>query len=98
MYNVAYIGVRSDFMATKVRKQIYLDRAQVMQLKQLVSATGLSEAEIIRQSLNSRLNATTKRPRDLSAWERELLFIKQWIAKGPVEGGRTWKREDLYDR
>jgi hypothetical protein len=85
-------------MTTKVRKQIYLDRVQVLQLKQLVSATGLSEAEIIRQSLNSRLNKATERPRDLSAWERELRFIEQWIAKGPVEGGRTWKREDLYDR
>jgi hypothetical protein len=85
-------------MTTKVRKQIYLDRAQVLQLKQLVSATGLSEAEIIRRALSTRLGVTAVQPRDLSAWERELQFIEQWIAKGPVEGGRTWKREDLYDR
>ena len=36
--------------------------------------------------------------RDLSAREREKAFIEQWIAKGPVVGGRTWKRDDLYDR
>lgn len=85
-------------MATKVRKQIYLDPAQDLQLKLLSQATGLSEAEIIRQTLGSRLGQGRGQIRDLAAWERELQFIEQWIAKGPVEGGRTWKREDLYDR
>ncbi len=85
-------------MATKVRKQIYLDRAQELHLKQLAAATGLSEAEIIRRTLNLRLGIPTKQPRDLSAWEEEKRFIKEWIAQGPVAGGRTWKREDLYDR
>lgn len=85
-------------MTTKIRKQIYLDPIQEIQLKRISSATGLSEAEIIRRSLNSRLNTLSDRPRDLSAWERELAFIEKWIAKGPVAGGRTWKRDDLYDR
>mgnify|MGYP006988475697 CR=1 FL=1 len=85
-------------MTTKVRKQIYLDPIQEIQLKRISSATGLSEEEIIRRSLNSRLNTLSDRPRDLSAWERELAFIEKWIAEGPVTGGRTWKREDLYDR
>ena len=85
-------------MTTKVRKQIYLDPAQDTQLKLLSQATGLSEAEIIRQTLVSRLALFRGQMRDLTAWERELQFIDQWIAKGPVEGGRTWKREDLYDR
>ncbi len=85
-------------MTTKIRKQIYIDPLQEIQLKRISHVTGLSEAEIIRRSLSSRLNATLDRPRDLSAWERELAFIEQWIAKGPVAGGRTWKREDLYDR
>mgnify|MGYP003599063498 CR=1 FL=1 len=85
-------------MTTKVRKQIDLDPAQDTQLKLLSQATGLSEAEIIRQTLGSRLALFREQMRDLTAWERELQFIDQWIAKGPVEGGRTWKREDLYDR
>jgi hypothetical protein len=85
-------------MTTKVRKQIYLDRDQEIYLKQLASATGLSEAEIIRQTLNNRLGNPAQRPRDLSAWERELGFIEQLLAKGPIEGGRTWERDDLYDR
>ena len=85
-------------MTTKIRKQIYLDPIQETQLKRMSNATGLSEAEIMRRALSSRLNTIPDRPRDLSAWERELAFIEQWIAKGPVAGGRTWKRDDLYDR
>lgn len=85
-------------MGTKVRKQIYLDAAQEKQLKLLSEATGLSEAEIIRQTLGARLGLIRNQMRDLAAWERELHFIEQWLAKGTVEGGRTWTREDLYDR
>lgn len=85
-------------MGTKIRKQIYLDLAQELQLKRLASATGLSEAEIIRRTLNQRLGIPARQPRDLSAWEEEKQFIREWIAKGPVSGQRTWKREDLYDR
>lgn len=85
-------------MTAKVRKQIYLDQTQEVQLKQLASATGLSEAEIIRRTLNLHLGIPAFQPRDLSAWEEEKRFIKEWLAQGPVAGGRTWKREDLYDR
>lgn len=86
-------------MTTKVRKQIYLDHAQEVQLKRLALATGLSEAELIRRTLDLHLGLLPPpQPRDLSAWEEEKRFIKEWIAQGPVDGGRTWKREDLYDR
>jgi|CXWK01.1.fsa_nt_gi hypothetical protein len=86
-------------MTTKVRKQIYLDHAQEVQLKRLALATGLSEAELIRRTLNLHLGLLpSSQPRDLSAWEEEKRFIKEWMAQGPVAGGRTWKREDLYDR
>ncbi len=85
-------------MTTKIRKQIYLDRDQEQYLRQLAAASGLSEAEIIRRSLDQRLGIPTRQPRDLSAWEEEKRFIREWIAQGYVVGGRTWKREDLYDR
>lgn len=35
---------------------------------------------------------------DPSAWQRESNFIKIWMAQGPVSGGRSWTREELYDR
>mgnify|MGYP001263566111 FL=1 len=85
-------------MTTKVRKQIYLDQSQESQLKQLALATGLSEAELIRRTLDLHLGKHTFYPHDLSVWEEEKRFIREWLAQGSVAGGRTWKREDLYDR
>jgi len=36
--------------------------------------------------------------RDLSAWQEERDFINQLIQQGPLPGGRSWRREDLYER
>lgn len=32
-----------------------------------------------------------------NTWAEERGYIEALIAQGPVPGGRTWKREDLYD-
>lgn len=85
-------------MTQKVRKQIYLEPEQDLRLKHLASATGLSEAEIIRRTLDSGLTAGLVQPTDLSAWLQELEFIENLIASGPIEGGRMWKREDAYEQ
>lgn len=85
-------------MASKVRKQIYIDPDQESTLKQLAKDTGISEAEIIRQAIDRYANQLQAPRRDLSAWERQRLRIQQLIDLGPVPGGRTWRREDLYDR
>ncbi|WP_161484992.1 hypothetical protein [Neomoorella mulderi] len=37
-------------------------------------------------------------PWDTRAWVEEKRFIQIRIKQGPVEGKRTWGREDLYDR
>ncbi len=85
-------------MSTKVRKQIYIDPEQEALLKRLSGDTGMSEAEIIRQAIDQHAqNLGYPRP-DLTAWEAEREFIQSLIDKGPVPGGRTWRREDLYDR
>jgi len=39
-------------MATKVRKQIYIDAEQEAALKRLAKDKGISEAEIIRQAID----------------------------------------------
>lgn|GEM_PF-4025011 len=36
--------------------------------------------------------------RIIAAWQAEKAFIAALMAQGPVAAGRTWKREDLYDR
>jgi hypothetical protein len=85
-------------MASKVRKQIYIEPEQETLLKRLSSEAGVPEAELIRQAIDQHLQARRHPRRDLQAWEAERAFIAELIAKGPVPGGRTWKREDLYER
>ena len=83
-------------MSSKGRKQIYIDLAQEVLLKQLSSESGIPEAELIRQAIDQHLR-TQPHPRpDLRAWEKERAFLAHFIAQGPVARGRTWRRDDLY--
>jgi len=58
-------------MATKVRKQIYIDAEQEAALKRLAKDKGISEAEIIRQAIDRYAQSLPSPRRDLSAWERQ---------------------------
>ena len=85
-------------MATKIRKQVYIEPHQEDILKRLARETGLSEAEVIRQAID-RHTQTFRLPRpDLNAWEKERAFIMHLMQQGPVPGQRTWQREELYER
>ncbi len=82
-----------------VRKQLYIERRQERALKRLAKATGRTEAEIIREALDSHTAELQRRQERLKVWEEQKEFIRRWMAKGPVpKTERTWKREDLYDR
>ena len=59
------------------------------------AARPVTASDLIREGVNRVLDEP---PLDRGAWERELAFIDSLIAKGPIKGKRTWKREDLYDR
>ncbi|MCC7354372.1 MAG: ribbon-helix-helix domain-containing protein [Anaerolineae bacterium] len=85
-------------MATKVRKQIYIESHQDTVLKQLSRETGASAAEIIRQAIDQHTQRFRTRGRNLKAWQEERAFIAYLIEQGPVPGGRTWQRDDLYER
>lgn len=85
-------------MENKVRKQIYLEPQQNELLKQVSERMGVSEAEVIRQALDGHARRVRIPLRRMTAWEREKAFIQSWIDQGAVPGGRTWKREDLYER
>ena len=84
--------------AQSEKTQISIDPGQETLLKQLTRDTGLTEAEIIRQAIDRQVHAFEQPERDLAAWERERAFIVQLIERGPVCGGRIWKREDLCER
>ena len=85
-------------MTLRVRKQIYIEPEQEAMLKQLAGETGMPEAEIIRQAIDRHAQSLRTVRRDLRAWTREREFIARLIEQGAVPGGRTWYREDLYER
>ena len=93
MYNAMYIVEAA--MRRMKRKQIYLEPEQDRRLRLLSRRQAKTASELIREGVNRVLDEP---PLDRGACERELAFIDSLIAKGPIKGKRTWKREDLYDR
>ncbi|MGI6284783.1 hypothetical protein SEF58_03070 [Neomoorella humiferrea] len=49
-------------------------------------------------TIKNKGNTLQGEPRDTMAWVEEKRFIQTRIKQGPVEGKRSWRREDLYDR
>lgn len=87
-------------MTQMVRKQIYIAKHQDAQLKRLAKARGVSEAEIIREAIEHRLNNRFQRAPhlDVEAGEKALAFMRALHAMGPLPNQRrTWKREDAYE-
>ncbi len=99
MYNMMYRVMRGeDEMATMVRKQVYIEARQDELLKRIAKATGVSEAEIIRQAIDQYAAQAIAHERRLEAWKRQRAFLQQLLDQGPIEGGgRTWRRNDAYD-
>jgi hypothetical protein len=85
-------------MAKMVRKQVYIEPRQEALLKQLVRETGTTEAELIRQAIDRQMKVIRFPKQNLRAWQEERAFITHLIQQGPVPGGRSWRREDLYER
>ena len=85
-------------MSPMVRKQIYLSQSQDALLKLRAHETGVTEAELVREALEAHLRYRPVPQRSLAGWEKQREFIRSLMDAGPVPGGRTWKREDLYDR
>jgi len=85
-------------MTRMVRKQIYIEPRQEAMLERMARESGTTQAELIREAIDQRMTGALYWPRDLNAWELESEFIRSLIKLGPVPGGRSWRREDLYDR
>ena len=82
-----------------VRKQVYLERRQDRDLKRLAKESGRTEAEIIREAIERLVDLIQSQSDRAKAWQEQRDFIRRWIARGPAPStGRTWKRQDLYDR
>ncbi len=98
----AMYNVREIVMGTKIRKDIYIEPEQDALLKRLAEDRGLSESEVIGAAIEICAQDGNKQPIDpadrAAAWSQEREFILERIKMGPVPRGRTWKREDAYDR
>jgi len=77
-----------------IRKQVYLRRDQDRVLKKLAKKSGRTEAEMIREAVDELVLA---KQRD-AAWRKEWEMIQRRMKLAAVPGGRSWKRDDLYDR
>lgn len=82
-----------------VRKQVYIDARQERLLKRRAKDLGVTEAELIRQSLDQSLLATAGswRP-DPEAWQGFMRTVRRRMRMKVPQVPRTWTRDELYDR
>jgi hypothetical protein len=80
-----------------VRKQVYIEPQQDRLLKEWAAETGRTEAQIVREALDHWMASEQQRREAEGAWQEVLGFAEEWAAQGPVPGGRTWTREELYE-
>jgi hypothetical protein len=81
-----------------IRKQVYVRPAQDKAVKKLSRKKGITEAEYIRRAIDNEVDADAGSVERTALWLKEDEFIRGLMALGSVHGGRTWTREDLYDR
>jgi hypothetical protein len=81
-----------------IRKQVYIEEGQERRLKARARALGVTEAELIRQSLDRSLGPSPVAHPDPAAWERVLLYIRRYRSKAPGRPGQPWSRDELHDR
>ena len=84
-------------MTTMIRKQVYLEPRQDAEVKQLAAERKTTEAEVIREAIDTLLGEVTRQRRAQQAWEEALALMEARYAQGPVSAGRTWTRDELYE-
>lgn len=87
-------------MERMIRKQLYIESRQEAILKRVARERGVSEAEVVRCAIEQEAQREPVIPGelDLSAWREAKAFMESLAARGAAEGGRSWKRDDAYDR
>ena len=86
-------------MSDLIRKQLYITKQQDQLLKKKAATYNISEAEIVREALDSH-TAAASYPRNVQEkWLEERRYIEE-NRKGSKNDSpiRRWKREDIYDR
>ena len=81
-----------------VRKQVYIEPRHERLLKTRAKQLGVTEAELIRRSLEQTLTAPGVVRRDPQAWESFMHSVRRRMRLRVVPARRTWTRDELYDR
>jgi hypothetical protein len=83
-----------------IRKQVYIEPRHDRMLKRRAKQRGVTEAEIIREALDSAEIGASARKReiDVAAGRKALAFMRS-LAASPrrTPARRTWTRESLYE-
>jgi len=92
--------VRRTAVADLVRKPPCVRLPYGCFLKRYSAELGVTEAEIVRDALDSYAAYSGSARHDSSAWAAEEAFIDELVsaAESRVAGGRTWQRDDLHER
>lgn len=85
-------------MARMVRKQVLLDAELEHDLENVSAHDGVSQGAFVRRAIRDALVRREAEIKREEAWDWLENSMRERAARGPVPGGRTWKREDLYDR
>jgi post-segregation antitoxin (ccd killing protein) len=83
-----------------VRKQIVIEPEQERALEERAKALGVSQSALIRQAIERLLEDAAEEQQRREAWEA---IEEGWRQAdrdgiGSGSGGRTWTREELYER
>ena len=81
-----------------VRKQVYIEPRQEWLLKTRAKQLGVTEAELIRRSLEQTLTAPGVVRRDPEAWEAFMRSVRRRMRLRVPQAPKTRTRNDLYDR
>lgn len=84
--------------AVMIRKQVYIEPGQDRLLKQRAQQLGLTEAELIRRSLDRGLEGLSPRRPNPAAWQAVRRFIRRRMRLKLPQSPRRWTRDELYDQ
>lgn len=84
-------------MGRMVRKQLYIDASQERLLKARAAATGVTEAELMRDALDLLLSDSGG-PRAGDARWHELMSMAEERRKRLPATSRTWNRDEIHER
>jgi hypothetical protein len=84
--------------AAMIRKQVYIEPHQERRLKARAKLLGVTEAEIIRQSLERGLGEVSPQHPDPAAWARIARYIQTRRTRSGRRPVKAWRRGELYAR